>query len=237
MIYDSMIGRAPGSDIDPLVTNAGEVIHIGGEPDPEQAGISDLDIERVVELYPPGSEHSHSKREESDSVPGESHSTPGEPQEKQHVKRWWSVQEEYDANSMESQPWPAANDGKHTITYCFETVAVWNALGAIWTRALAKWAVALQASSLKFLPDPVCDQQARNPCICSTPGMADETLRIMQAPKDQRLNYAESSLGFRPPNFPIPNGRPQHFMIWPANANFFGDPPRGGLVMAHELGM
>lgn len=69
MIYDSMIGRAPGSDIDPLVTKAGEVIHIGGEPHPEQAGISDLDIERVVELYPPGSEHSHSKREELDSVP------------------------------------------------------------------------------------------------------------------------------------------------------------------------
>jgi hypothetical protein len=236
MIYDSMIGRAPGSDIDPLVTNAGEVIHIGGEPDPEQAGISDLDIERVVELYPPGSEHSHSKREESDSVPGESHSTPGEPQEKQHVKRWWSVQEEYDANSMESQPWPAANDGKHTITYCFETVAVWNALGAIWTRALAKWAVAIEASSLEFIPDTECDRLNQSPCLRRTPGLADETVHIMQPPPGQPFYSPRATLGYKNRNAPTTPGMPRHFLIWPANANFLPTPSHAGYIMAHELG-
>lgn len=258
MIYDSDFLRIDGAKGYPLVTTDGRLIQMAGGADPERAGISDLDIERVAELYPKGSANSPStptklpstlakspstptkspsKPENPDPVPEGSQTTRGQLPGKAVTKRWWSVQENHDPHSIDPQPWPASDDGSHTITCCFETDAVFVKLGPLIIRALAKWAVALQASSLKFLPDPVCDQQARDPCICSTPGMADETLRIMQAPKDQRLNYAESSLGFRPPNFPIPNGRPQHFMIWPANANFFGDPPRGGLVMAHELGM
>lgn len=243
MIYDSATGRTLDTVGFPLTTKDGEFIHIGGDADPEQAGISDQDIERVVELYTAESADSHSTPQElpstpekSDSMPEGSGLIPEQSPWKAITKRWWSVQQDHDAHSNDPQPWPVSDDGSHTITYCFDTDAVFAQVGSIFTRALAKWAVAIHASSLQFLPDTVCDQQARVPCICRTPGMADETLRIIQAPQDQRLNYAESTLGFRTHNFPIPNGRPRHFMMWPANANFFGDPSRGGLVMAHELG-
>ena len=243
MIYDSMTGRVAGADGFPLVTTTGEVIHIGGDSDSEQAGISDLDIERVVELYPTGSEHSHSKRGELNLTPGESdsmlpnsHSTPGEPQEKQHAKRCWSVQEEYDANSIDSQPWPASDTGKHTITYCFETAAAWNALGAIWTRALAKWAVAVEASSLEFTPDTECDRLNQSPCSCRTPGIADETVHIMQAPPGQPFYSPRATLGYKNRNAPRTPGMPRHFLIWPANANFLPSQSHAGFIMAHELG-
>lgn len=71
MIYGSKIGRAQGADGYPLVTTDGDVIHMGGDADPEQARISDLDIERVKELYPKESKDPHSPSAASPSTPGE----------------------------------------------------------------------------------------------------------------------------------------------------------------------
>lgn len=243
MIYGSKFYRAPGAKGYPLVTTDEDLIHMGGDADPEQAGISDLDIERVVELYPKGSVDSHSAPAESSSTSGESdtmpsgwRSVPRGPPARPVTKRWWSVQENYDPHSIDPQPWPASQDGKHTVAYCFQTQNVFAELGGLFTRALAKWAVAIHASSLEFKPDHECDRLDISPCLCTTHGVADETLHIMQAQQGQPPFSAESTLGYRNPNFPRQIGRPRHFLMWPANTNHFGTPSHGGLTMAHELG-
>jgi hypothetical protein len=52
MIYDSFNGMAPGVQRFPLMTYDENVIYVGGSPNPEKAGLSPLDIERVKALYP-----------------------------------------------------------------------------------------------------------------------------------------------------------------------------------------
>lgn len=187
-------------------------------------------IPQGYRVWPPSDDGSR-------TMPSEWHSTLGEPPQKAVTKRWWSVQQAYDAQSIDPQPWPPSDDGKHTVAYCFESQNVFAELGGIFTRALAKWAVAIQASSLEFTPDPECDRLNQSPCLCTTPGVADETLHIMQSQQGQPPFNAESTLGYRNPNFPRQIGRPRHFVMWPANANHFGTPSHGGLAMAHELGL
>jgi hypothetical protein len=54
MIYGSTMGMSPGSKLYPLITRPGmQPIYMGGNPDPQLAGLSDLDIERIASLYPP----------------------------------------------------------------------------------------------------------------------------------------------------------------------------------------
>ena len=52
MIYDSFHGRTWGTERFPLLTFDQKFIYLGGHADPEKAGLSPLDIERVAALYP-----------------------------------------------------------------------------------------------------------------------------------------------------------------------------------------
>ena len=52
MIYDSFYGMLEGVQRFPLMTNDENVIYIRGHPNPDKAGLSRLDIERVAALYP-----------------------------------------------------------------------------------------------------------------------------------------------------------------------------------------
>ena len=52
MIYDSFYGMLEGIHRFPLLTYDEEVIYVGGHPNPDKAGLSQLDIERVAALYP-----------------------------------------------------------------------------------------------------------------------------------------------------------------------------------------
>ena len=122
MIYDSKTGRAPGAEGFPLVTAAGDPIHLGGNPDPEQAGISDLDIERVVELY--------------STAPVDSHSTPGGSPGKRVTKRWWSVP--ITDTGAETRVWPIWNDGTTYITFRYEDQNAYNALGNLFTQGRSR---------------------------------------------------------------------------------------------------
>ena len=219
MIYSSDCHMVPGSNRFPLLTIEGDQIFVGGHQDPRRAGLSPMDIERVTKLYPKESVDSHSK--------------PAEPPGKPVTKRWWSVPDIHDVNANDAQPWPASADGSHTITFCFGSQAVWGELGEFFTRALAKWAVAIQASSLEFAPDPACD---RSPCLCRTPGVADHTLHILQAVPGHPLFTARTSIGYQNPHIPRLQGLPRHYLIWPANTNQLGDASYSGLIMAHELG-
>lgn len=227
MIYDSVTGMSTHQNGYPLMTTAGERIHIGGDPDPDQAGISSLDIERDVELYP-------THPIDSRSAPERSHSTNVELDSVPLTKRWWSVQEDHDAPPNAAQPWPPAADGSRTITYCFQNQRVFDELSPLFTRALDKWAVVARVSSLQFAPDAACRQV---PCLCDTPHVADVSLRIMQAPQGQPLLHgAVSTLGYRTHDLPQLGQMPRHFLLWSANTDFFRTPSLGGLMIAHELG-
>jgi hypothetical protein len=51
MIYDPFFGMLEDVRRFPLMTNDEEVIYTGGHPNPDKAGLSKLDIERVAALY------------------------------------------------------------------------------------------------------------------------------------------------------------------------------------------
>lgn len=52
MLFPSTLGRAQGALSWPLLTARGSQINPGGNPDPNRAGLSRGDIERVMTLYP-----------------------------------------------------------------------------------------------------------------------------------------------------------------------------------------
>ena len=52
MIYDSFFGMSEGVQRFPLMTNDENIIYLGGHPNPDKAGLSNLDVERVAALYP-----------------------------------------------------------------------------------------------------------------------------------------------------------------------------------------
>ena len=238
MIYDSGVGRASDAEGYPLVTKTGELIHIGGDPDPEQAGISDLDIERVVELYTTGPAEPPSTPQDLPSTPGASetmpqgsHPTPGVPSKKPVEKRWRSIPEEHETQPEDIRPWPPGEDGSRTIAYCFENQASYDSLHEILALALVKWEPAVQASALAFAPDSACTS---GPCLCSTHGVAEVTLRISLAdPKKQQQPLSTMGYTDRIVKNPYPN-MPRNFIMWPYTPHSFG--PNAVLVMAHELG-
>jgi len=97
--------------------------------------------------------------------------------------------------------------------------------------ALAKWAPAIRVSSLRFAPDSACVQE---PCLCSEPGLGEETLQIILSDEDG--GGPSSSLGYRPPTVDVgyEPGLPRHYLPWPTEQKYHGlDAP---LSMAHELG-
>lgn len=52
MIYDSFFGMSESVQRFPLMTNDENIIYLGGHPNPDESGLSKLDIERVAALYP-----------------------------------------------------------------------------------------------------------------------------------------------------------------------------------------
>ena len=52
MIYDSFFGMLEGVHRFPLMTDDENIIYLGGHSNPDKAGLSKLDIERVAALYP-----------------------------------------------------------------------------------------------------------------------------------------------------------------------------------------
>lgn len=237
MLYDSTTGRAPGADSYPLLTTAGELIHIGGDADPEQAGISDLDIERVVELYTTESVESHSTPQESPSTPGGSntvpqgsHSTPGKPPGKSVTKRWWSVPEEHETQPEDFRPWPPVEDGLRTISYCFENQRSYDVLWTTFVEALVKWDPAMQVSALAFAFDPACTQQ---PCLCSAPGVAEATLHIILGEAEQG---ACGTFGYRDRIVEKSDSNmPRHY-LQSSHAPGLIRGTSATVIMAHELG-
>lgn len=51
MIYDSFFGMLEGVHRFPLMTDDENIIYLGGHSNPDKAGVSKLDIERVAALY------------------------------------------------------------------------------------------------------------------------------------------------------------------------------------------
>ena len=224
MIYDSRSGKSRRAKGYPLLTTAGELVYMGGDPDDEKAGISEGDIQRVVDLYPKESVDSH-------SAPGESPPGPADPPGKPVEKRWWSIPEEHETQPEDIRPWPPGEDGSRTISYCFENQASYDSLHDVLALALVKWEPAIQASALAFAPDLAC---ANGPCLCSTHGVPEVTLRISLA-DPQKQQHPLSSVGYidRIIEKPWPN-LPRHYIMWPYTPYSFG--PSAVLVMAHELG-
>ena len=151
-------------------------------------------------------------------------------------RRWWTVKEIQNAVHDAPRPWPASANGSHIIPFCFENQATWNELNSLFTRALAKWAVAIHAPALEFARDPACREA---PCLCSTPGVAEVTLHTMQAQhrRDGIAQGSEATIGYTDPNVPLNDpSMPRHFLLWPPNTNVFGSQSNGDLQMAHELG-
>lgn len=52
MIYDSFFGMLEGVHRFPLMTYDENIIYLDGQSNPDKAGLSKLDIERVAALYP-----------------------------------------------------------------------------------------------------------------------------------------------------------------------------------------
>ena len=240
MMFASDVDKNPRVQDFPLVTTGGRRIYIGGNPDPGKAGISNLDIQRVLELYPIQSVGSRAAPEgapstpgNSDSMPEDSHWSTGQSPGKAVTKRWWSVKEDYLAEDNKPRAWPGSGDGSRIVTYCFQDQRAWDNLGPLFTRALDKWDVAMRVSSLEFAPDTACRQV---PCLCTTPNVADTSLHIMQAQEGVQMSLAVSTMGYRNHNIPVQAGMPRHYVLWPANTNLFGSPAQGILMMAHELG-
>lgn len=231
MLFASDLDKANDAEGFPLMTTTGDRIYLGGNADPEKAGISNLDIQRVVQLYPVRSTGSQPTPGGSETMPQGSHPTPGELPQKPVEKRWWSVSEEHETKPEDIRPWPPGEDGSRTITYCFENQASYDSLHEILALALVKWEPAIQASALAFAPDSAC---THGPCLCSTHGVAEVTLRISLADPQQQPEPL-SSIGYidRIVEKPFPN-LPRHYIMWPYTPYAFG--PTAGLVMAHELG-
>ena len=264
MIFDPMVGRAPGQQDYPLVPIKDDIeVIIGGNANPDLAGPSDLEIERLSALYPPPPPpiESFNFQQEPAGLPGKRSSPanatqsteqwlkvegPGgftttigpvrteqpteAPATNRSTKRWYSVPLEEDAPAGAKRPWPACDDGIRTINYCFEDAASHKELAELFAKALAKWARAMQVSSLVFAPDAACTGELQNRCLCSTSGVADTTLHIMLTED----GGAEATVGYLPPSVAVSPGRARHHLVWPADPDFFG--ASASLIMAHEIG-
>jgi hypothetical protein len=142
-------------------------------------------------------------------------------------ERWFGVREDFEIRPQDARAWPACADGSRTVPYCFGDVDTYQELSEVFAMGLAIWAPAMRVSSLAFAPDPACVQE---PCLCSEPGVGEETLHIML---DPGRVAAASSLGYDP-LFRDPN-QPTHRLLWPANRAFTSH-SAAPVLMAHELG-
>ncbi|KAM0708877.1 hypothetical protein Q7P35_002913 [Cladosporium inversicolor] len=77
----------------------------------------------------------------------------------------------------------ACKDGTRTINYCFEDASSHKELAQLFAKALAKWALAMHASSLIFAPDAACTGDLQSRCLCGTPEVAETTLHTILGEK------------------------------------------------------
>ena len=214
MIYNSYIGRAPDMQRWPLLIAQDELLYTGGNKDPNLAGPSPMDIERVAKLYP-------RQIVAPQQAPG------GQPG-KQVAKRWHSIKPSQYAG--QPRPWPASCNGYTYIHYCYEDVAAFNALSGLFAEGLDIWKPATRESSLVFRPDPSCQT---SPCFCSTRDVAEVTVHI--ALTRDPTTWPSSTHGYRDPGFPrIDPDRARHSIQWPRAPVDFGD--QGRVYMAQQLG-
>jgi hypothetical protein len=220
MLYHSSIARAIGAPSYPLLTARGSIINSGGNPDPNRAGLSRGDIERVMQLYP--------KRR---AAPRQAS---GEQPEKQVAKRWQSIPFDADARPGQSKAWPVSDcDFRTHITYCYENQASQDTLSDLFAEGLAKWERAILQSSLVFSPDAACGTDISNPCLCDMDGILDTSVHIILG--DPRVTWPESTIGYTAPSITqVYRDMPRYFIIWPADAGKFG--ARSPLFMAQQIG-
>ena len=273
MIFDSLVGRAAGQQGYPLVsTREDRPIIMGGNNDPDQAGPSFDDIDRLSVLYPqppppiesfnlqpheflplgaPFGKRSIPENATEPTQPWLRVDGPGgftttigpvpteqpteAPAANRSTKRWYSVPDSQNAALEALKPWPPRRDGRRVITWCHENQASMRDLETIlaWGRHI--WEAALhypEDAYLYFANDPACGDNFR-PCLCSTRGVSDESLRIsVSQPGESKF---DATLGYRDPIVPKPDAtKPRHWLTWPSDVQYFGD--AGGLMMAHLLG-
>jgi hypothetical protein len=146
------------------------------------------------------------------------------------ARRWYSIPEDQEVFQEHTRPWPVGKDGLRTINYCFEDVYSYHQISNILELGLAKWEPATRVSALRFAPDPACEQE---PCLCDEPHVAEVSLHIGLATRDQA---ASASVGYNGPETPgVEAGQPQNRLLWPTNDPFFYS-QLAPLLMAHELG-
>ena len=217
-----------------MLTNRGPggIIFSGGTGDMNRAGPLPIDIERIKGLYPAQPQpnfHQYAPPVPLWQLGNRSVAAKGPPA-KRVTKRWHSIP--FNQNVQPGQPkaWPSCN-GYTLIFYCFENQASSDTLGDLFEEALDKWRPATDVSSLLFATDPACEQL---PCICTTPGVAEETVHIKLGLVGEP-NWSASTLGYRGPSIPnaLPH-LPRHFIHWPAAPVNFGD--RDVVYMAQHLG-
>ena len=220
MVFSSDVYMVPGSNRFPLLTTGGAQIFTGGHPDPRRAGLSRMDIERVMRLYP-------KRRGAPPQAPG---GRPG----KRVTKRWHTIPFESEARPEHARAWPAfACDGTTWITYCYENQAAHDALNGLFMLGLAKWAQGFRQSSIVFAADPACGINHLEPCLCTENGILEHTVHIMQGRDGETITWPLSTLGYREPS-PADDNMPIHFIQWPTNAGIFN--ARGPLFMAQQIG-
>ena len=151
------------------------------------------------------------------------------------TKRWYSVPDSQNAALEVPKPWPPEEDGRRVIRWCHEDEASMDALGIILAWGRWTWENRLhypEEASLFFGNDLACAEPLSD-CLCSTPGVSDETLRISLS-QDEESQF-DATLGYRDPIVANPDpSKPRHWLHWPSDPEFFGD--AGGLMMGHLLG-
>jgi hypothetical protein len=223
-IYSSSIELTGHPIRKPVITTIdGKLIYQGGHPNPEKAGLSRLDIERVVALYP--LKHVNPQLIQQKPLgkrlvvpdvlttaarPGPLTGASGEATnvsqqndaDAQLAKRWFSIP----VNQKIELPggrhlWPKSSDGRHTVSYCFEDAESHHYLKDVFNKALAIWAPAIRESSLTFAPDAACvGQQWQGRCLCSRDGVSVDTLRIQATDgigADATCGYTDRPDGLR----------------------------------------
>jgi hypothetical protein len=201
-----------------LKTISGDLIFTGGHPNPEHAGLSRLDIERVAALYP--IKHVNPQLIQN-KPPGKRSSDANA--DAQIAKRWFSIPADQKFELPGGRRlWPKSGDGRHIVSYCFEDAESHHYLKDVFDKALAKWAPAIRTSSLTFAPDAACSgQQWLGRCLCSRDGVSVDTLRIQatDATIDATCGYTARPDGLR------------NILRFPKNQDKWGT-----VSMTHKLG-
>jgi hypothetical protein len=257
MIYNSLLGESKDRPL--YRTLSGDLVWAGGNADPELAGLSQLDIERVAVLYPkqhvnppknpPGKRSSDANALEA-TFPGELATTttpvpiysprPANdssasqmPADTQVAKRWFSLPTPEEALQMQPDVfrlWPKCG-GVSVVTYCFEDENTYNHLNLVFLEGVAKWTRAVTESSLGFAPDSACFGELGSPCLCSSAGVNEVTVHI-RISLDHRFR---STFGYLDPSVPKINANmPRHFLEVGVAAEYTLE--FMSLMIAHRLG-